>query len=139
LRSLASSGLLESDGKRGATGATCTVAKAADVISGIALARLPIQAESGELGIGKATPIDEGGSGNSCPLPITDVNGFMHRVVDDVATGNGHKRAADACPLEPASPKPKSTAFEGNGRMGDEDVDDTKNGGRLEYEYSEDE
>ena len=53
LRTLASSGLLESDSKRGATGATYTVAKAADVISGIALAQLPIQAKSGEFGIGK--------------------------------------------------------------------------------------
>jgi hypothetical protein len=141
LRSLASSGLLESDGKRGATGATgatYTVAKAADVISGIALAQSPIQAESGEVGIGKATSIDEGGSGNSCPLPITDVNGFMHRVVDDVATGNGHKRADDACPLEPALPKPKSADFGGNGQTGKRSVGNTKNGGRVDYEYSED-
>src|SRR5215218_10390864 len=55
LHTLAASGFLESDGKRGATGAFYTVAKSTEVIGSITLsAYSPIHEESGEFGIGKA-------------------------------------------------------------------------------------
>jgi hypothetical protein len=55
-----SSGFLESDGKRGATGSTYTVAKGAAITSAITLsAHSPIHGKSGEFGIGKAASMNE--------------------------------------------------------------------------------
>jgi hypothetical protein len=133
LLALASSGFLESDGKRGAAGTTYTVAKAAEVIKGITLSGpSPITPKSGESGLGKADSIGEIAIANSRQLPINDAG-------PDPVRGNGRKWVKGASPIKDGLPKPKSTDFEGNGRRGDEDVDDTKNGGCLEYEYSEDE
>jgi len=59
--------------------------------------------------------------------------------LEEALIGNGQKRADGLCPLEPALPIPKTPEIGANGRMGEESTDNTKDGGQVDYEYSEDE
>jgi hypothetical protein len=141
LKTLAEGGFIETDGKRGPTGATYTVAKSSGAVGTIKLlpepdsaAHLPIKDENGESGVGKPTSEKTKGetqSAHSCPLPNSE---------DERATGekgrNGSRPLDDA---EKAIPKPKSADSKANGQMGERR-------GRLrneevvgDYEHSEDE
>jgi len=142
LYTLASSGFLESDGKRGASGATYTVAKSASSVGGIKLAlatkdtttpsaHSPIRPKSGESGVGKTNGMGNSDSAHSRPLPIQED-------ADEDGTGNGHKRAKGSLPIQDALPMPKSTDLEGNGQMGKGRIREDKNEGeQLDYEYTE--
>jgi hypothetical protein len=142
LYTLASSGFLESDGKRGASGATYTVAKSASPVGGLKLApatkdpptpsaHSPIRPKSGESGVGKTKGMGNSDSAHSRPLPIQED-------ADEDGMGNGHKRAKGSLPIQDALPMPKNTDFEGNGQMGKGRIREDKNEGeQLDYEYTE--
>jgi hypothetical protein len=139
LRTLAATGFLESDHKRGATGATYTVAKSTNVAGTIKLrdekndssappVHSSIREKSGESGVGKPNSMDESESVHSRP--------FVH---SDGERTNGRKRTKGDSSIKKGVGKPKSTDFEGNGRM-DKRGEQKKlfGGGSVEYEYSED-
>ena len=147
LRTLAGSGFLETDGKRGATGATYTVAKSANAAGTIKLAgteapknnssapsvHSSIRPKSGESGIGTASSMDGSDFVHSRPSSVHD---------DDSSAGmaNGRKRTEGSSSIKVGVPMPKSTDFGGNGRMDERSGEENKNGGeRVDYEYSEDE
>jgi hypothetical protein len=69
LLTLASSGYLESDGKKGATGATYTLARGSGIEGTITLSGLPaINEKQSESRIGKPNPMADSQSGHSGPL-----------------------------------------------------------------------
>jgi hypothetical protein len=73
LRTLAGTGFLESDGKRGATGATYTIAKTANFIGSITLSvHSSISEKSAESGLGKPNPMDGSQSVHSHPSSLQE-------------------------------------------------------------------
>ena len=145
LYTLASSGFLESDGKRGASGATYTVARSVGAVGRIKLADVPgdeknnstpsahspIGPKSGDIGVGKTNLMGNNESAHSRPLPLQEDD-------DEGGMGNGQKRANESLPIQSVLPTPESTDLKGNGRMGEEGGEKNNEGAHVEYEYSED-
>jgi len=138
LKTLAGSGFLESDGKRGPTGATYTVAKSTNVAGSITLAKTENiedgspsghsadSPKSGELGIGKASLMAGNDFGHSRPLAIRE---------DE----RDSERPNCGSAIKSVLPTTNTPDFEGNGRMAEESADEKKTEASVDYEYSEDE
>jgi len=125
LRTLASSGFLESDGKRGAAGATYTIAKSANVIGSITLAFHPSMNEKADkTPIDKPNSMDGGDSVHSRPFGYSPDN--------ESEWTNGRKRSGDARPLKRAD----LWAIPANGRIDGEEEPEGEP--ELDFEYSED-
>jgi hypothetical protein len=136
LYTLSRSGFLESDGKRGVTGATYTLAGASTFTGRITLAgHSAIREKSGESRIDKATSMAESDSGPSRPFGYGD----------DTERPNGQEWPKATRPLKMGDLQEQPP----NGRMADENPANTKNGvasktlfgdgGEHGYEYTEDE
>ena len=73
LLTLSSNGYLESDGRKGAAGATYTMTGAEEIGGSITLsARLPIEEDSQEVPANEPTLMGKCQSAHSCPLPISE-------------------------------------------------------------------
>ena len=125
LRTLASSGFLESDGKRGAAGATYTIAKSANAMGSITLAFHPsINKEADKTPIDKPNSMDGGDSVHSHP--------FSYSPDNESEWTNGRKRPGNARPLKRAD----LWAIPANGGIDGEE--DPEGEPELDFEYSED-
>jgi hypothetical protein len=125
LRTLASSGFLESDGKRGAAGATYTIAKSANAIGSITLAFHPsINEKADETRVDKPDSMYGGDSVHSRPFGYSPDN--------ENKWTNGRKRPGDARPLKSAD----LWAIPANGRIDGEAEPEGEP--ERDFEYSED-
>jgi hypothetical protein len=139
LYTLARSGYLESDGKKGATGATYTLTRASVVTSTISLDDpLPLVGPAGhsadsekpeEFGVGKANPMAGVDFGRSRPLAILKTDSTW----PSSEWPNGREWPNGSRPLKTAVLQEEQE----NGRMAGKN--EGGGGSTVEYEYSEDE
>jgi hypothetical protein len=132
LRSLVYQGFLESDGKRGASGSTYTVAKAASVMENITLAvHSSIHEKEREFGISKANLRD----GDDIVHSARSVHSTDGAAAAETNGRNGRKRTDPKPSINSAQPSEKLP----NGRMDGQNARvDTESEPSLDYEYSED-
>jgi hypothetical protein len=142
LQGLTANGFLESDGKRGASGATYTVAKATSSVKNISLApsgRSAINQKSGEFGIGKTNLMAGDDSGHSrpfgCSMAFDPVNGRKAE--------NGQNGFRPFYFEELGVPRPKNLDLEANGRTAgpsQEVKNEIGEGGvKVDFEYIDEE
>jgi hypothetical protein len=135
LYTLSLSGYLESDGKKGATGATYTLAGTFAITSSITLAgHSAIHEKSGESRIDKTDPMAGSQSGHS------RLFGYSHAFwpAGDLEWPNGRKRPKGFRPLKTADLRGKRP----NGRMAGESTEKIKTSGGeliLDFDVIEDE
>ena len=128
LYTLASNGYLESDGRKGAAGATYTMTGTEEIEGSITLsAHLPIEEISQETPAEGTILMGKIQSAHSCPLPVDEQTGLF----EDEEWAMGRNGQNEPCPLESPGLQVKS----GNGQRGN--GDDTKKGetelGSYEY------
>jgi hypothetical protein len=130
LYTLASNGYLESDGRKGAAGATYTMTGTEEIGGSITLsAHLPIKENQQKSPANGHTLMGKSQSARSCPLPINEQIDLFG--ADERAIGKNGQN--ETCPLESPVLQVKS----GNGQMGH--GDDTKGETELgSYDYLND-